>query len=177
MPALTVAQVGVTGTLLAPVLSQRVLARIQAQQFERQERLADAQWRRERLVTERDTRRACYVTANSGYRRYRLELMNFLWLIHKGEVTPQGRTDLEEARGAMHVSFSEAQMIASDAVLVELDAMAQALASSYSRILQLEEGDPHPEGTFEELLAGLPALGERWKEMRAAMRADLGVDA
>lgn len=139
------ALVGVTGTLLAPVLSQRVVARIQSQQFERQERLAEAQWRRERQVAELDKRRECYVTANSGYRRYRLELMNFLWLIHKGEVTAQGRADLEEARGAMHVSFAEARMVA------------------------------HPEGSFEELLAALPALGERWTQMRAAMRADLGV--
>ncbi|MGW5852744.1 hypothetical protein ACWFQ8_33365 [Streptomyces sp. NPDC055254] len=176
-PALAGALVAVLGTLLAPVLSHRVLARTQAEQSARAERAADAQWAREQRVVEREQRRSCYVGANAGYRRYRVELMNYLWLVHKGAVTPQGRADLEEARHVLYASFAEAQMVASDAVLAQLDALAQALASSYSRIMRLEEGDPHPEGSFEELLAALLALGDRWAEMRDTMRADLGVAA
>ncbi|MFJ4774971.1 hypothetical protein [Streptomyces sp. NPDC088762] len=59
----------------------------------------------------------------------------------------------------MHVSFAEAQMIASDSVLEELDAMAQTLAGAYSRILRLEEGNPHPEGSFAEIQEVLLGLG------------------
>ncbi|MGW7439533.1 hypothetical protein [Streptomyces sp. NPDC054849] len=63
--------------------------------------------------------------------------MNHLWLVHKGEVTSQGRTDLEEARHAMHASFAEAQMIASDAVPAELDAMTRTLSTAYSLTMRL----------------------------------------
>ncbi|MFF2792379.1 hypothetical protein ACFVT6_37445 [Streptomyces sp. NPDC058049] len=173
--ALAGAIVAVTGTLLAPILSQRVLARVQTEQFERQERAADAQWVREQRVAGVEKRRACYVTANSGYRRYRIELMKYLWLVHKGEVTAQARTDLEETRHAMHTAFAEAQMVASDAVLQELDAMTATLAGAYSRTLHLEDGDPHPGWSFEEIQTELLQLGDRWKNMRGLMRADLGV--
>ncbi|MGW6841091.1 hypothetical protein [Streptomyces sp. NPDC054958] len=174
--ALAGAIVAVTGTLLAPILSQRVLARVQTEQFERQQRAADAQWVREQRVAEVEKRRACYVTANSGYRRYRIELMKYLWLVHKAEVTAQARADLEETRLSMHTAFAEAQMVASDAVLRELDAMTGTLAGAYRRTLQLAEGNPHPGWSFEEIQTELLQLGERWKNMRGIMRADLGVN-
>ncbi|MFB7252856.1 hypothetical protein [Streptomyces nojiriensis] len=174
--ALAGAIVAVTGTLLAPILSQRVLARVQTEQFERQQRAADAQWVREQRTAEVEKRQACYVTANSGYRRYRIELMKYLWLVHKGEATAQARADLEEARHSMHTAFAEAQMVASDAVLRELDAMTATLAGAYSRTLHLEEGDPYPGWAFEEIQAELLRLGDRWKRMRGLMRADLGVE-
>ncbi|WP_406738484.1 hypothetical protein OG365_23205 [Streptomyces sp. NBC_00853] len=174
--ALAGAIVAVTGTLLAPILSQRVLARVQTEQFERQQRAADAQWLREQRVAEVEKRRACYVTANSGYRRHRIELMKYLWLVHKGEVTAQARADLEETRHAMHTAFAEAQMVASDAVLRELDAMTVTLAGAYSRTLLLEDGNPHPGWSFEEIQTELLQLGDHWKDMRGIMRADLGVD-
>ncbi|WP_411105557.1 hypothetical protein [Streptomyces sp. cmx-4-9] len=173
--ALAVALVGVTGTLLAPVLSQRLVARIQSQQFEREERLGELRWQREQRVAEQAARRACYVTANAGYRRYRQELMLFLWLVRKGEDTARGRSDLEDARRGMHAAFAEAQMTASDAVLAELDGMTRALAGTYARVLRLEEGDPYQDGSFEDIHAELLALRERWERMRDAMRADLGV--
>ncbi|MFD5617338.1 hypothetical protein [Streptomyces yangpuensis] len=173
--ALAVAFVGVTGTLLAPIVSQRLLARVQSDQFERQERAADAQWLREQQVVELNKRHSCYVTANSGYRRYRVDLMNYLWFVHRGETTPQRRTDLEEARHAMHASFAEAQMVASDTVLAELDSMTQTLAHAYSRLMGLAEGAAEPGGSFEEIQADLLRANDRWIVMRDAMRADLGV--
>ncbi|MEU9085672.1 hypothetical protein [Streptomyces sp. NPDC048357] len=160
---------------MASVLSQRLAARVQAEQFARQERLAGAQWQREREIAELEQRRQCYVTANSGYRRYRVELMNYLWLVHKGEVTAQGRADLEDARHAMHAAFAEAQMIASDAVLAELDAMTDTLSRAYSRTMRLAEGNPRPGESFEEIHGALAGVGGQWQDMRGAMRADLGV--
>ncbi len=100
--------------------------------------------------------------------------MKYLWLVHKGEVTAQARTDLEETRLAMHTAFAEAQMVASDAVLQALDAMTTTLAGAYSRTLHLEDGSPHPGWSFEEIQAELLQLGDHWKNMRGLMRADLG---
>ncbi|MET9607925.1 hypothetical protein ABZZ17_23130 [Streptomyces sp. NPDC006512] len=79
---LAIAVIGVGGTLLAPLLTQRLVARVQAEQGERQERLAETQWGREQQVAALEKRRDCYVAANSGYRRFRVELMNHLWLVH-----------------------------------------------------------------------------------------------
>ncbi|MGW7315695.1 hypothetical protein [Streptomyces sp. NPDC054865] len=173
---LAIAVIGVGGTLFAPLLTQRLVARVQAEQGDRQERVADARWRREQQVSALDKRRDCYVAANSGYRRFRVELMNYLWLVHKDAVAPERRTALEDARHAMHASFAEAQMAASDAVLAELDAMSQTFASLYDRVMRLEEGNPAPDGSFEEIQSGLLRANEQWMVMRGAMRADLGVE-
>ncbi|MFJ6717721.1 hypothetical protein [Streptomyces sp. NPDC091259] len=173
--ALAGTSIAVAGTLIAPVLSQRLVARAESHRLERQERPAAAQWTREQRAAESDKRRACYVTSNSGYRRYRIELMKYLWLVHKGEATDEARTALEDARHAMHASFAEAQMIASDAVLAELDSMSQTLAHMYDRVMRLEEGGPDPGGSFEEIRAGLLRANEQWVVMRGAMRSDLGV--
>ncbi|WP_328298703.1 hypothetical protein OG389_13410 [Streptomyces sp. NBC_00435] len=175
--ALGAAVVGVAGTLLATVLSQRMLARVQAAQFDREQRGAHARWLREQEVAELDRRRVCYAAANTAYRRYRIALMYFLWLVHKAQVTPQERAAVEEARNAHHAAFAEAQMIASAAVLAELDLMTVALSEAYRRTMRLEEGDPAPGGSFEEIHAELLRLTEGWTGMRGVMRADLGVDA
>lgn len=174
--ALAAAIVGVTGTLIAPVLSQRGLARVQAKHFDREQRAAHAQWLREQQVAELVRRRNCYITVNAVFRRYRTHLMNFLWAVHKGEVTVEGREAVEEARREGHSAFAEAQMIASATVLDELDGMFLALSEAYRRTMCLEEGNPDPDGSFQEIrTTDHPRLWERWDRMRNVMRADLGV--
>ncbi|WP_327691645.1 hypothetical protein OG870_27760 [Streptomyces sp. NBC_00461] len=84
------------------------------------------------------------------------------------------RESLEAARHAHHAAFAEAQMVASPAVLAQLDAVAKALAEGYRRTKCLEEGIPDEGDTFEVIEAYLQWIWERWEEMRAVMRADLG---
>ncbi|MCP3756088.1 hypothetical protein [Streptomyces sp. TBY4] len=175
--ALGAAVVGVAGTLLATVLSQRMVARVQAAQFEREQRVAQIGWLREQELAELNRRRESYAATNAAYTRYRVVLMYFLWLVHKAQVTSDERAALEEARHALHAAFAEAQMIASRVVLVELDVMNRALSETYRRTLRLDEGDPDPDGSFEEIHAELIGLGDRWERMRSVMRTDLGVDA
>ncbi|GHI89611.1 hypothetical protein ACWGF3_06005 [Streptomyces xanthophaeus] len=175
--ALAGTTIAVAGTLLAPVLSQRLLARAESDRFAREEQVADTQWVREQQVAELARRRDCYVSANAGYRRYRIELMRYLWLVHKAEATPEARTVMEDARHSMHNAFAEAQMAASDAVLAELDSMTQNLARMYDRVMRLEEGTSAPGSSFEEIQTGLLRANEQWVVMRGAMRADLGVGA
>ncbi|MGW6706145.1 hypothetical protein ACWGDE_14805 [Streptomyces sp. NPDC054956] len=174
--ALGAAVVGVVGTLLATLLSQRMLARVQAAQFEREERAAQARWVREQELADLARRRECYAAANSAYRRYRIALMYFLWVVHREQADAQERMTLEEARNAHHAAFSEAQMIASATVLAELDLLTKRMAGAYSRTLRLSEGNPDPHGSFEEIHAELMALSARWVGMRHAMRVDLGVE-
>lgn len=173
---LAAAVVGVTGTLIASVLSQRHVARVQSEQFERQQRVAEAQWRREQHVAELARRREGYMNVNAAFRRYRTQLMNFLWHVHKGAVTPEAREVVEEARRDHHSVLAEAQMIASPAVLSELDEMTRTLSETYRRTMCLEEGNPDPDGSFEEIRADFARLWEQWETMRGVMRADLGVE-
>lgn len=174
--ALGAAVVGVAGTLLATVLSQRMLARVQAAQFEREQRVAQVGWLREQELAELARRRACYAAANAAYRRYRIALTSFLWIAHRSQVTPEDRAALEDARGGHHAAFAEAQMIASAAVLAQLDTMTRGMARAYARTMRLAEGAPEPDGSFEEIHARLGDLTASADVMRGVMRADLGVD-
>ncbi|MFB8271021.1 hypothetical protein ACFC96_31035 [Streptomyces sp. NPDC055955] len=173
--ALVAAVVGVAGTLLAPVLAHRSGARAQKAEFERQQQAAHAQWAREQQQSELAVRRTCYIETNAAYRRYRTQQMNYLWHVHRGEVTEAGKDELEAARMAHHAAFAEAQMVASPAVLAQLDDVAKALSEGYRRTKCLEEGNPDPGDTFEVIEAYLHWIWERWEEMRAVMRADLGL--
>ncbi|APE21690.1 MULTISPECIES: hypothetical protein [Streptomyces] len=172
---LAAAVVGVTGTLIASVLSQRLLGRVQSEQFERQQQVAAAHWRREQQVAELNRRRESYMQVNASFRRYWTHLMNFLWTVHKGVVTPEAREVLEEARRDHHSVFAEAQLIASAAVLAELDEMTTALSEVYRRTMCLEEGNPDPDGSFDDIRTEFVRLWEQWETMRGVMRADLGV--
>ncbi|MER5481896.1 hypothetical protein ABT024_01590 [Streptomyces sp. NPDC002812] len=155
--ALGAAVVGVAGTLLATVLSQRMLARVQAAQFEREQRVDRTRWQREQELAELARRRECYAAANAAYRRYRIGLMSFLWLVQRSQVTPEERATLEEVRNVHHTVFAEAQMIASAAVLAQLDIMTRGMAGAYARTMRLAEGTPHPDGSFEEIHTPHPA--------------------
>ncbi|MGW5122208.1 hypothetical protein ACWEQ8_43365 [Streptomyces noursei] len=163
------------GTLSAPVLSRRFVARVQRDQFERQQQVEERRWTREREVAELDRRRGCYISVNAAFRQYRTHLMNFLWLVHKDEVTPEAREVVEEARHVQHAAFAEAQMIASPAVLVELDGMMMALSESYRRTMCLEEGNPDQDGSFDDIRMDIRQPWRRWEGMRDVMRSDLGV--
>ncbi|TXS40410.1 hypothetical protein EAO75_36175 [Streptomyces sp. uw30] len=176
LTALIAALVGVTGTLLAPIFSQRIVTRVQEGQFERQQEAMQAQWARDQAEARLSERRACYVATNAAYRRYRIQLMNYLWDVHLGNVTDVARDELEAARHAHHAAFAEAQLTASTPVLAELDAVAKELAGAYRRIKCLEEGNPMANGSFEDIEKDLQRLWDRWKDMRTRMRTCLGVE-
>jgi hypothetical protein len=176
MIALVAAIAGVAGTLLAPFFSQRLLARIQGEQFERQQQAARADWRREQERVELAERRSCYVTTNAAYRRFRIQLMDYLWHLHHGTVDAEARAELTAARDEHNAAFAEAQMVASAAVLIHLDDMAATLGDVRTKIKRLERGAPETGGSFEDVDRELRGFWDRWSEMRREMRADLGVD-
>ncbi|GES29579.1 hypothetical protein San01_20660 [Streptomyces angustmyceticus] len=82
------------------------MGRVQREHFESQQQVEAAQWVREQQVAELDRKRHCYLSVNAAFREYRTHLMNFLWLVHKGEVTPEAREVVEEARRAHHAAFA-----------------------------------------------------------------------
>ncbi|WP_328633425.1 hypothetical protein [Streptomyces sp. NBC_00356] len=103
--------------------------------------------------------------------------MKFLWTVHKGAVTPEARELVEEARSNHHSVFAEAQLIASATVLAELDQMTTTLSQLYQRIMRLEEGDPAPDGSFNDIRTDFVRLWDQWERMRSVMRTDLAVES
>lgn len=171
--ALVVAIVGVAGTLLAPIFTQRLIAQVQRKQFEQEQRAAHATWLREQDQEELAYRRSRYVATISATHHYRNQIMNLLWHLHRGGAIGSALDKLESAREAHHAAVAEAQMVASPAVLTEMDFLATALGEGYRKTKSLHEGDPDPSGSFEEILDDLLQLWGPWRQMRSAMRRDL----
>ncbi|WP_433889406.1 hypothetical protein [Streptomyces sp. CA-111067] len=173
---LSVALVGVLGTLFAPVLSQRLLARAQEDLFEREQQASRGRWLQEQAEGRLTQRRESYVAVNAALRRYRVELMNYLWDVSRGLVPAEAVERLESARHTHHAAYAEAQMIASTEVLEELEAVVDGLSQGYRQTKNLEEGNPDTDGSFDEIRDHLSRLWDRLAQMRGVMRADLGVE-
>ncbi|WP_371502205.1 hypothetical protein OG871_34455 [Kitasatospora sp. NBC_00374] len=173
---LLIASVGVVGTLLSPVVTTRLSARLQRDQFDAQRALALDTHRQDGLRAQHAEKRACYVTLNAASRRYRVVQMNYLYAVEDGRLDDEDRRELEESRRAHGAAVAEAQMTAAPKVLDELETISGALSRSYRRIRRLESGQPEPDGSFDEVRAELLALWDEWKGLRDAMRLDLGVD-
>ncbi|MFJ9545242.1 hypothetical protein [Streptomyces erythrochromogenes] len=66
-------------------------------------------------------------------------------------------------------------MIAPDRVLGAASAVDHALSGVYGQVKRLERGDPEEGGTMADVSAAQQEIWALLREMRAAMRADLGV--
>lgn len=173
--ALIVAIVGVTGTLLAPIVSQRLSARARREEFELQRVQRQDEYKREQQEKTLSAKRACYITVISAGRRYRLELMRYLYAVNERTVGDDARERLEEARFAFNTSLAETELTAAGPVLEALDPIRKGLSESYAAIMNLEQGAQQFNGSFEEIRAVLLKLWDAWPPAHAAMRDDLGV--
>lgn len=168
---LILAVFGILGTLLSPIVTVRVTARMQRE-------LAEQQLRQARELRDRDdsnaalaAKRACYVTVNSSARWYRIAQMNYLHALHEDRLQEDDRSEFYAARRAYAAALAEAQLVASRAVLDEMEVIFSGLSQTFQRIKRLERGDG---GSFNEIRTDLLALWEKWIGLRDAMRQDLG---
>ncbi|MFF7199514.1 hypothetical protein [Streptomyces sp. NPDC008141] len=171
---LILAVFGILGTLLSPIVTVRVTARMQRE-------LADQQSRQARELRDRDdlnaalaAKRACYVTVNSSARWYRIAQMNYLHALHEDRLQEDDRNELHAARRAYAAELAEGQLVASRAVLGEMEIVFSGLSRTFQRIKRLERGDAEEGGSFDEIRTDLLALWEKWIGLRDAMRQDLG---
>lgn len=100
--------------------------------------------------------------------------MNFLHRVHRAEVNDEANQRLETTRTAYHECFAEAQMMASPAVLRELDSLSDQLSEGYRKTRRLHDG--HTEDSFDEIREELIHFWDQWRMTRAEMRRDLGVE-
>jgi hypothetical protein len=171
--ALVVAIVGVIGTLIAPIISQRLSALARREEFDQQRIQRQDEYEREQQEKALAMKRACYITVISGARRYRIELMRYLYAVKDGTLDNGAQTRLEEARLAFNTSLAETELTASPPVLEALDPIRRGLSESYSTIMNL--GIPQLDDMFEEIRNFLLKLWDAWPPAHAAMRVDLGV--
>jgi hypothetical protein len=173
--ALIIAIVGVIGTLAASIVSQVLSARARGRELELQRLQRHDEYDREQRQSVLANKRSCYITMISATRRYRLELMSYLYAIHR-QTVDKGATDrLEEARLAFNTSLAETQLTGTLPVVEALEPIRVGLAESYTAIRDFEQEAPESDGKFEEIRAQLFKLWDQWPGLHTTMRHDLGV--
>jgi hypothetical protein len=162
-----VAVVGVFGTLLSALLTQRAADRSQRLEQERAER---ARVR----AREAEERRAGYVALNTASRQYLAALTDQLHTLRRTEDAPTVRRRLTQARDVHRDVYAEAQMRLPDPVLDLAGEVTHALGTVYGRLRRLDDGAPRPGDSLDAAQAGIDALWERLRVLRRGMRRDLG---
>ncbi|MEV6422046.1 hypothetical protein [Streptomyces sp. NPDC051662] len=167
MTAPAVAVVGVVGTLLSALLTQRAADRGRQREQERTERL------RERRI-EAEERRSGYVALNTAARQYLAALTDQLHALGRDDDRRPARQRLIEARDLHRDVYAEAQMRMPEPVLGITAEVSHGLGTVYGRLRRLDDGVPRPDDSPAAAQADIDALWERLREMRRTMRADLG---
>lgn len=165
---MVIAVTGVAGTLGGALLSQRGAARAKAREIELVRR-HDAL--RENLLL----RRTCYADLNRDARQFATALNRHLHAMRERGVEDADRAALDVAKDAFRDRYSEAQMIAPDPVLAPATVVNHALSGVYGQVKRLERGAPDPGESMESASEAQQGVWGPLREMRAAMRADLGV--
>jgi hypothetical protein len=173
--ALIIAIVGVVGTLSASIASQIMSVRAKREEFLLQRSHRQEDYDRERAEAVLAQKRSCYISIMSSSRRYRVELMNYLFTIKRDSGANETSMRLEDARLAFSVSFAEAQLTGSLPVLEAVNSLRNGLREGYRTIKELEADSSKSDDSFNEVQNFLLRLWESWPPMHEAMRADLGV--
>ncbi|MFB7189042.1 hypothetical protein ACFCZT_27835 [Streptomyces sp. NPDC056230] len=163
-----IAVAGMAGTLAGSFLSQRASERAKRREIEL---VRDHEEVRESLLL----RRTCYVELNRDARQFTTALSQFLHVMQERRVEESDRTDLDEAKRAHRDTYSQAQMIVPDDVLVSASEVNKALNRVYGQVKRLEREEPEP---GETMAAAFRAQAEVWdllRALRTVMRRDLGV--
>jgi hypothetical protein len=173
---LAIAVVGVLGTLSSPVITQRLSQRAKQEEAElRGAQLAEdsaREWQRALY----EQKRSCYISMTATSRRYRIELMNYLYAAVKGQVDTSARDSLRTAREAYIASIAETHVTATLSVLEALEPVTTNLSWAFRVVKLVEEGNPGDGWQFEDVEAFLVKLWDQWVVLRQVMRADLGVE-
>ncbi|MFJ6466560.1 hypothetical protein ACIQM0_37075 [Streptomyces sp. NPDC091387] len=161
-----VAVVGVVGTLMSALLTQRAADRSQQREQEREDGA------RNRRIEARELW-ACYVALNISGRHYLAALTDQLYALGHDAELPNVRQRLTDVRDDHREAYAEAQLILPDRVLDHAEAVSHGLGAVYGMVRRLDDGTPEtgdsPSAAHEEIRA----LWDRLREMRRQMRADL----
>lgn len=162
-----VAIVGVVGTLLSALLTQRAADRSRQREQERAEELRERRSEAQELSS-------CYVALNTSARQYLAALTDQLHALGREEELRAVRPRLTHARDQYRDVYAEVQMRVPESVLGLVGDITRGLGAVYGMVRRLDDGAPRPGDSPAAVQAGIEALWGRLREMRREMRADLG---
>ncbi|MFI2205900.1 hypothetical protein ACH47Z_35035 [Streptomyces sp. NPDC020192] len=166
--SVAVAVVGVVGTLLSALLTQRAAYRSRRRELEHAERV------RERRGEARELR-ACYVALNTAARQYLAALTDQMHALGRDEEARAVRQRLAEARDQYRDAYAQAQMRMPEPVLDLAGDLSRELGALYGMVRRLDEGVPRAGDAPDVARVGIEAQWGRLRRMRREMRAGLGV--
>src|ERR1700721_661957 len=177
------AALAVFGTLLSPVLVQRITARAKLQEFE----LAQRQ-RQEGRVADQERlgfveRRTAYTDLNAQMRAMHRALLNHMHLIRARSQTETEIGKLDETRHKYLERYFDVQMLISEDVLRAAGhannglgrayGMARRLGATGADAVTLEPGED--EETVDSTFSYLEEVRQRIADARNIMRSELGL--
>ncbi|MET9037697.1 hypothetical protein [Streptomyces mirabilis] len=165
--ALLVAVVGVVGTLLSALLTQRAADRSRQREQERAEQLRERRSEAQEL-------RSCYVVFNTSARQYLAALTDHLHALGRDEDLRSVRQRLTEARDQHRDAYAEAQMRLPERVLELAGDLSHDLGAVYGMVRRLDDGVPRAGDSPAAMQESIDVLWGGLREMRREMRADLG---
>lgn len=176
---LVIAFLGIVGTLVSGLMTQRLAEKVKARELDRSERQrADERQYETKRVTE-EALRACYVMLTTASLDYHSELNNFWYALRDDSVTDDQRSRLDDARREHRARYSDAEMRVPDDVLTTVDEVYRGLNRMYGVLKRLDAGiPPHREGeSLEQVHTQIVAFWDQLSEMRRIMRWSIGVPA
>ncbi|WP_251095210.1 hypothetical protein [Streptomyces sp. Caat 7-52] len=165
--AFVVAVVGVVGTLLSALLTQRAADRSRRREQEHAEQVRERRRHAQEL-------RACYVALNTSARQYLAALTDQLHALGRDEELRTVRQRLTEARDQYRDVYAEAQMRMPERVLGLTAVLSHDLGAVYGMVRRLDDGTPRAGDSPAAVREAIDELWGRLRRMRREMRAELG---
>ncbi|MEU1372116.1 hypothetical protein ABZ442_00450 [Streptomyces triculaminicus] len=114
---IVVAVVGIAGTLLSALLTQRSANLIRLRELEQTNRQRAEEREHALLQARLEARRACYASLNAAALDYLTVLSNVSYALEAGNVSDEMRSELDQARRDHRARHADAQMVLSDTVV------------------------------------------------------------
>ncbi|MFI7018626.1 hypothetical protein [Streptomyces sp. NPDC050164] len=166
--AVLIAVAGVAGTLGGALLTQQGAERAKRRELEMTQAIQEARENRE-------LRRRCYSELHRDARQFCTALSRHLYVLRDRTPGDEDVQALEAAKNAHRDRWSEALMIAPDAVVTPAGEVNGALTRVYGQVKRLEQGNPRPGETLRSAAEAQHGVWTLIAAMREAMRRDLGV--
>ncbi|WP_328413514.1 hypothetical protein OG542_23220 [Streptomyces violaceus] len=164
--AVLIAVAGVAGTLGAALLTQRGAEKAKRRELEMTQALQDARENQE-------LRRRCYTELHRDARQFCTALSRHLYVLRDRAPGDEDVRALEAAKDTYRDRWSEALMIAPDAVIGPAGEVNGALNSVYGQVKRLE-GTPRPGESLHLAAEAQHGIWSLIAAAREAMRHDLG---